>query len=188
VPLNTILAGYQEFRVLAQPSEPWQATEQKSVSVYVFNSVGIGLGLASSLSVGFVMYFRFAKSRSKKVEKSVGTSAVFTVLKKEAPVVVLPAISETKFEGLKGKVLKAYVEALRAVQSATGDSLMPNMTLREYLRASSSKMREALEAFSELTTLAERSLYSPHAPKEEDAEKAENLVSTIRRILSGGIA
>ena len=101
---------------------------------------------------------------------------------------VIPAIPETKFEGLKGNVLKAYVEALRAVQSATGDSLMPNMTLREYLQASSSKLGEAVEAFSELTALAERSLYSPHVPKEEDPEKARNLASTIRRILNNGIA
>jgi hypothetical protein len=188
VPLNTVFAGYQDFRVLAQPSEPWQAVAQKNVSVFVLNSVGMGLALASSLSVGFIMYFRFAKTRSKKAEKSIGTPTVFTLPEEEAPVMVVPAIPETKFEGLKGKVLKAYVEALRAVQSATGESLMLNMTLREYLQASSSKMREALEPFSELTAVAERSLYSPHIPKEEDTEKAENLASTIRRILSGGIA
>ena len=62
------------------------------------------------------------------------------------------------------------------------------MTLREYMRATSSKIGDAVEPFSELTMLAERSLYSPYAPKEEDSEKAENLVSTIRRLLSGGIA
>ncbi len=121
--------------MLAQPSEPWQAAAQKNVSIFVLNSVGIGLALASSLSVGFVMYFRFAKTKNKKAEKSAGTSTVFTLPEKETPVMVIPAIPETKFEGLKGKVLKAYVEALRAVQAATGDSLMPNMTLREYLRA-----------------------------------------------------
>jgi hypothetical protein len=95
---------------------------------------------------------------------------------------------EIKSEGTKGKVLKMYVQTLRAVQLATGDSLMPYTTLREYVRATGSKIGGAADPFSELTTLAERCLYSPYEPKEEDMEKAESLASAIRRILSGGIA
>jgi hypothetical protein len=188
IPLNTVFAGYQILKVSTQPSQPWQAATQKTVSPFVLNSVGLGLALASSLAVVFVMYFRFAKNRNKKAEKLVESSTVFTLPKKEMPVTVIPAIRETKLEGLKGKVLKAYIEALKAVQAATGSSLLPDMTLREYITLTSSKIGEAMEPFAELTTLAERSLYSPYAPKEEDSEKAENLANTLRRILNNAIA
>jgi hypothetical protein len=50
------------------------------------------------------------------------------------------------------------------------------------------KIGEAADQFSELTTLVERSLYSPYAPEEKDLQETENLTSAIRRILSGGIS
>ncbi len=189
VPFNIVFVGYQDLTVSAQPSQPWQFATQKTVSVFVLNSVGVSLALASILAVVFVMYFKFTKAKGRRSEKSTTTSTVFSLPAKEVPVIVAaPAISEMKFKGLKGKVLKAYVEALRSVQNTTHISLLPNMTLREYLQASSSKIGAALEEFSELTALAERSLYSPHAPNEKDAEKAENLAIAIGRRLNGGIA
>ncbi len=186
-PFNTVFVGYQDLTVSAQPSQPWQFATQKTVSVFVLNSVSVSLALASSLAVVFVMYFKFAKTKGRRSEKSTITSTVFSLPASGVSVTVAPAISEMKFKGLKGNVLKAYIETLQAVQTATRISLLPDMTLREYLQASGSKMGEALEAFSELTALAERSLYSPHAPNEKDAEKAENLAIEIGRRLNGGI-
>ena len=63
---------------------------------------------------------------------------------------------------------------------------MPNMTLREYLQTTSPKLKEIANPFSELTVLAEKSLYSPNAPNEADSEKAENLANTIGRTLTDG--
>ncbi len=187
IPLNTVFAGYQTLKVLAQPSEPWHAATQKDASIFALNSVSIGIALAASLSVGLVMYFRFAKARSKNDKKLIGASTVFGVPAKEASAMVIP-IPEAKFEGLKGKVLNAYVEALRAVQTVTGESLMPNMTLREYMVATSLKLRGAAEAFSELTALAEKSIYSPYSPKEEDSARAEDLANIVRRTLTNAVA
>ena len=109
-------------------------------------------------------------------------------MKETAATIVIPSVPTAKFEGLKGKVLKAYVEALSAVQTSTGATMLANMTLREYLRAANAKLGKAAEAFSELTELAERSLYSPYEPKDEAAAKAENLADTIRRNLTDAAA
>lgn len=187
IPLNTAFAGYQDLRVTAQPSEPWQATAETKISVFVLNSASIAIALASSLSIFAVMYTRFTKTRNKK-EKIVEVSTVSVVQEDVKASVSFQSSPEIKSEGIKGKVLKMYVQTLKAVQLATGDSLMPYMTLREYARATGSKIGGAADPFSELTTLAERSLYSSHEPKEEDMGKAESLASIIRRILSGGIA
>ena len=184
VPLNTVFAGYQDVKVSAQPSEPWIAAAQKSASIFVLNSVGIGLSLTSCLSVGFVMYSRFAKTQDKKNKKTVEEPTAFVMHQKEASAAVAPAVPDRHFEGRKGKVLKAYVNALKIVQSATGNSLMPNMTLREYLQTTSPSLKNIANPFSELTGLTEKSLYSPNTPNEEDSEKAENLANTIRRTLT----
>jgi hypothetical protein len=188
VPLNTVFAGYQDFKVSAQPSEPWIAATQKSASTFVLNSVGIVFSLTSALSVGFVMYSRFAKTQDKKNKKAVEEPTAFVMHQKEASAAVAPAVPDRNFEGRKGKVLKAYVNALEIVQSVTGNSLMPNMTLREYLQATSPRLKETAHPFSELTVLTEKSLYSPNAPNEADSEKAEKLANTIRRTLTDGTA
>jgi hypothetical protein len=186
VPLNTVFAGYQDVKVSAQPSEPWIAAAQKSASTFVLNSVGIGLSLTSCLSVGFVMYVRFAKTQGKKTKKNVHEPIALVMPQKEAA--AAPALPDGHFEGRKGKVLKAYANALEIVQSATSNSLMPNMTLREYLQTTSPKLKEMADPFFELTGLAEKSLYSLNSPNEEDSEKAENLANTIRRNLTDGNA
>ena len=184
VPLNTVFAGYQDFKVSAQPSEPWIDATQKSASTFVLNSVGMAFSLTSALSAGFVMYSRFAKTQDKKNKKTVDEPIAFVMPQKETSGAVAPAIPVRDFEGRRGKVLKAYVNALEIVQSVTGNSLMPNMTLREYLLSTSPKLKEMGNPFSELTVLAEKSLYAPDGPDESDSEKAESLANTIRRILT----
>jgi hypothetical protein len=186
IPLNTVLAGYQELTVKAQPTQPWQAAAETKASIFALNSVSTSLALVSSLSVFAVTYFKFAKTKKKKENMLEAETSTISPASNKAATATIPTTPEIKFEGVKGKVLKAYVEALKAVQVATGDSLTSNMTLREYTRVTGSKIGEAADPFFELTTLTEKSLYSPHVPQQEDSEKAENLANTIRRILTSG--
>ena len=181
---SSVLAGYQDLSVRAQPSEPWQATAQTKASVFVLNSVSIGLALATSLSVVFVTYTRFIKSKGKKVQGTVQASAVSTLLERGVGVVV-SSNPELKLEGSKGAVLKAYIEALGRVELATGDSLMPSMTLREFMQQTGARIGKAADPFYKLTMLAERSLYSSHEPETGDLETAKDLAGEIGRILSG---
>jgi hypothetical protein len=186
IPLNTVFAGFQNLKFTVQPTEPWQATVQKNVSVFVLNSVGMVVALASSLSVVFVVYSKLLKNRSRKMDnRPFQTETPAQNTSAETPAIAAQPIPETKFVGVKGRVLQAYIGAYGAVQTATGSSLLANMTLREYMQATSLKAEEAAEPFSHLTALAEKSLYSPHEPTEEDAAEADALASKIRRSLNG---
>lgn len=185
IPFSGILAGDQSLKLTAQPAQAWQATASKSVPVFVLNSISLGLMLVSSLAVVFVLYFRFARGKSKKitipVEKQVNTMAP----KVEMPIVVPAVVAEKKRGGLAGKVIEAYIEAISAVQSATGLSATPTMTIREYLELANVKLRDAKAPFSRLTALTEFALYSTHPTEEAAVEEAEALANTIRRNLSG---
>jgi hypothetical protein len=187
VPFNTVFVGNQNLKVDVVPAESWQAVSQKTQSITVLNSVSIVVALACSFSIVFVMYYRSVGLRNKKGQKPVEIIKAFNLPTNDAG---SKDISETampmmKFEGLKGRVLKAYVEALGSVQSVTGESLMPDMTLHEYLQVTISKIGNASGWFSDLTLLSEKCLYSAQAPNESEAEMAEKLAETIRRTMNG---
>ena len=188
VPFNSVFVGNQDLKVVVVPAESWQAVAQKTEEILALNLVSVGVALACSLSVVFVMCFKFVGVRSKKKGlKSVDALKTYSLPAENASSVGVSGavVPELKFEGLKGRVLKAYVEALGSVQSATAESLMPDMTLREYLQVTSTKLGNAIGAFSDLTLMAERSLYSPYEPKELETDAAEKLANTVGRILSG---
>ncbi len=182
LPINLLLAGFQDVSVSAQPSVPWQAAGQTKVSVFALNSVSVGVVLTSSLSVFFVAFKRASKTRSKKSQQiTIPVESTPTVQMAEIGFSSTPHLS---LEGNRGLVLKAYVDALRILELVTGNSLLPNMTLREFAVKTEDSIGEAKSAFSELTTLAEKSLYSPHDPREEDLGRAQNLVREVGRFLS----
>ena len=187
VPFNTVFVGNQNLKVVVVPAESWQAASQKTQSITVLNSVSIVVALGCSFAIVFVMYFRFAKGRNNKGQKPVEVVEAFSLPSNDtdSEVISQAAMPLMKFEGLKGRVLKAYVEALNLVQKVTGESLMPDMTLHEYLRVTSSKIGNADGSFSDLTLLTERSLYSAYAPIDSEAEYAEKLADTIRRTVNG---
>jgi hypothetical protein len=184
LPLTSLLAGYHDLNVKVQPNEPWQATSQTTVSVFVLNSVSIGIVLATSLVIVFGTYFKFAKSKSKKTR--VIAEALPSLSSPENRVsVVVSSSPDLKLEGSKGVILKAYIEALGRVKLVTREPLMPNMTLREFRQKTSSRIGKAADPFSELTVLTERCLYSSYEPEAEDLERAKDLANEIGRILSG---
>ncbi len=186
IPFSTVLAGDQTLRVVAQPAQPWQAATGKTASVFVLNMVSVGLMLAASLAVVFVLYLRFAKGKSKKITIPVSQEvAEVTASQKEIAVTVPTVVAERKLEGFRGRVIEAYIEALSIVQSVTGVSASLTMTLREYLQSASPKLHDAVGVFSELTLLAEFVLYSTHPTSESDSKRAEELVKEIRRALNG---
>ena len=186
VPLNTAFAGDQTLLVSAKPVQAWQATAETELTVFVLNAVSIGLASVSSFAIVFFLGFRFAKNNKKNL---LMTEAVVGVpeFRKEVPVTAPAGVSERRLEGFKGRVLKAYVEAVGVVQSVTGFSASPTMTLREYVQLVKPKLEVAFEVFSDLTALTEKTLYSAQTVDEADANRAKELATTLRRI-NGGVA
>ena len=62
--------------------------------------------------------------------------------------------------------------------------MKPQMTLREFLKEVTPELSGAARAFVELTSLAERALYSPDVPR-EDGALARNLASKVEKVISG---
>lgn len=186
VPFSTGFAGNQELRVIVVPTQPWQAVAQKTEGIFVFNIFGIVVALVCSFAVVFVIYLRFG-TKVKKSQVSSQAERTFLPSKDVAAVQVVGegSLPVVKFEGLKGRVLMAYVKALNLVQSVSGESLMPDMTLREYLAVAGAKCGDAFKVFSDLTVLAERSLYSSHAITDGEVAAAEQLAEDIGGKLNG---
>jgi len=186
VPFSSVFAGNQELKVIVVPTQPWQAVAQKTEGIFVLNIFGIVVALVCSFAVVFVVYSRFG-SKVKKGQVPSQAEQTFLPSKDVAAVQVVGEVSlpAVKFEGLKGRVLMAYVKALNLVQAVTGESLMPDMTLHEYLVVAGAKCGDVFKVFSDLTVLAERSLYSSHAITEAEAVAAEQLVEDIGGKLNG---
>ncbi len=185
-PISIIFAGNQELKVTAQPSEPWQATTQKTTNIFVLNYISIAVAVASSLAIIFMAYSKYLKNSNKKRETKKTEILLATTQNSEDTIAVAASIPQALFEGTKGRVLKAYLNAVGAIQSVTGENLTPNITLREYLKTTTPKMGKTGDLFSEITALTETSLYSTHQIKPEDAEHAEELANNIRRSLTNG--
>ena len=181
VPFNTAFAGDQTLLVNAKPAEAWYASAETQLTVFVLNALSIGLAAAASFAIVFFLGFRFAKTNKKNLSVA-RTLASVPELSKEASVVVPAGVSERKLDGYKGLIIKAYIEAVKAVESATGLSASPTMTLREYVQLAKPKLEVALDAFTELTSLTEKILYSGQAVEEADVNRSEEL----RRIIISG--
>ncbi|MCW4018904.1 MAG: hypothetical protein NWF00_09550 [Candidatus Bathyarchaeota archaeon] len=185
VPLNAVFAGAQELNVTVKPSESWQASTKTQVNIFLISSANVGFASAAFVSVGVVFYMRFVRSKPKKSEKKDTRAVEITpqLQPEDASADLISSKPEFQFEGAKGKVLEEYNEALRTVETVTQSSLEPQMTLREFLKKVKPKLRGASEAFTALTSIAERALYSPFVPETEDIQKAEALGATIREVL-----
>jgi hypothetical protein len=182
MPLNLLLAGFQELKVGVEPAEPWHAPVQARIRVFIVNPANIGVASAAFISLGAVIYTKLAKAkpRRKQVPEVTPTlrEAMFASTLKP----------EVRFEGVMGKVLEAYFKAMRTIETRTGISMKPHMTLREFLWEAKPKLNGVADAFADLTVLAERTLYSPHVPGVSESLKAEELALTIDRVLGGGAA
>jgi hypothetical protein len=183
IPLSTIFAGTQNIKVSVLPAEPWQGPVQKNVGVFVLNSVSTAISLAASFSICGVLYLKFARSKIKKKEQMIHDN-LEEPHRTATNVAEIPIKSELKFEGVKGKILEAYIEALRNIESLTGITISQNMTLHEFLHLTKQSLGNAVSPFADLTSLAERALYSTNIPEEQDLLKAKGYADEIGRILN----
>lgn len=178
LPSNLILsAGFQRLKITVEPAEPWNAPAQKEMNIFVVNPANIALASVAFVCVGTVIYTTKSKSTKRKERETLRVVS-------PPPKIGLPKITQfptqTKLEGTKGRIVAAYVKALQTVQRATSVSFAPQMTLREFLQAAKPKLHGAADSFADLTFMAERTLYSPYVPTENDAKKADDLTLNIQ--------
>ncbi|MFQ5873371.1 MAG: hypothetical protein ACE5JL_06180 [Dehalococcoidia bacterium] len=182
--LDLVFVGLQELVVEVEPIEPWHSPVEARVKVFVINLTNIGLILAAAASLGVLLHTRRRGRPGKGEAPPPEAPPVAERLAEAAP----RAKPGAKLEGIKGRLLEAYMRAADVVEEATRVRMEPHMTLREFLMGTTPMMYGAVEAFAKLTALAERALYSSHAPEVEEAVEAEKLALEVEEVIRGGVA
>jgi len=182
--IDLSLAAPRELTITVRPVEPWYASRQVRRWIFSINPTSMGIMLIVLLSLGLLLFSRVRTSRPRLREEVVIPEAGL----RETPAVTSPAQPESEFTGIKGRVLASYLSGLEAVEQATGISMEPHDTLREFLNIMLSRLPAATEPFRELTAAAEVALYFAHEPFEEMAAGAERLAATIKEELKRGTA
>lgn len=181
LPLNLALSGFEELRLNVEPAEAWNAPLQVKRTVLVINLADISLVSAAFFSLVGMLYT--GQSRGKPREEAMLVAAEIPS-KLEGRIAEAPLLKpRVELEGVKGRILMAYLKAAGKIQEAVGISMEPHMTLREFLSESKPKLKGATGFFTELTFMAERILYSPYLPANDEALRAEGLAETTMEVL-----
>jgi len=184
MPSDLSLAGPQELSISVEPVEPWYASLEIEREVFAINPAATGLMLAVFLSLGLLLFSRVRTNRPRLREEMVISEGGL----REPPAVTPSPRPESEFTGIRGRMLASYLGGLEAVEKATGISMEPHDTLREFLSITLSRLPAAAEPFRELTTAAEVALYSAREPSGDMAARAEQLAATIKEGLGSGTA
>lgn len=182
-PLDLSLMGPQRLEVTVEPVEPWYGSLKTSEWIFAINPANVGLMLLAGLSLGVVL-LRRARARPLG---SPGETVVPEAESKEPFVAPAPR-ARHEFKGSRGRILLAYLDSVEVVGEAVGIVMIPQTTLREFLRAASPKMTAAVEPFTELTMMAERALYSAHTLEDDVAAEAEALAAQVQEEFHSGAA
>ncbi len=169
-PLDMGAFGPRELIVAVHPAEPWFAPAEVEMDTFIINPIVLTLILSAFFSVGVVVYRRR------------GTIGAVALPSEEPLGIAIPPSGVAGFEGVGG-VLGAYGQALRAAEAVTGMAMKPHTTLREFLGLAFSRLGRVAPAFGELTSLAERALYSPRMLGVEEVARAEELSRMIKEEL-----
>lgn len=182
--LNLVFVGVEDLVVRVEPAEPWHSPVEVKVRVFVLNLTNVGLTFAAAVGMGVLLV---VKRRGRPGPEEWPSPETLLVAESPAKETAAARPGE-RYEGVKGTLLEAYVRAAAVVEEATGVRMEPHVTLREFLREATLGMHGAVEAFARLTALAERALYSSHAPEAELAAEAEKLAVEVEEVLKGGLA
>jgi len=183
-PLDLSLLGPQELTIAIEPAEPWYAPLEVKRWTLTINPLSSGLMLVAIVSLGLMLFSRVRTSPRRPGEE--GLTARARPLKS---LILAPAPGrKPEFTDIKGRILSAYLIGLESVERATGISMAPHTTLREFLNTATPRLSKTIEAFTELTIMAENALYSAHEPDENTAARAERMADTILQEIPGGTA
>ena len=176
LPFQFGIMGHQELKLSIKPTEPWQLSTETKMRIFVINSPLIGIILAIVIPSGVVSI-----RRRRRLEGEGEISPIPSEMRRFAEDISLLHKPEAKLEGTRRTVLQAYFGVVKGVENVTQIPMKPQMTLREFSEEAMPELSGAAEAFDELTDLAERALYSSCAPEKDEALRAENLASQVRR-------
>lgn len=181
LPLAPSLVGQQDLTISVNPVEPWYAPLEVKRHIFTINPINTGLMmLLIVLSLGLIIYKR---DRTQPQEETVISPPPM-----REPAAFIPTRRQAEFTGIKGRILATYTSGLEAVARATGLTMAPHNTLREFLKTIAPRLPNIITPFTELTMMAEIALYSAHSLDEAAASRAAQLAESIEQELYRGTA
>ena len=169
-PLDLNTLGSQKVSVLVHPTEPWFESSETSVQMFIASPIILALLVTAFVSVGVVAYV--GRGRMMGGNTISPENQVWTAPEERR--------REARFDNAKG-IMGAYGRALRVIGDNTGATLKPHMTMREFLSQVIRDLGKVAPAFEELTSLAEKSLYSAHTLQKAEIARSDALCREIEK-------
>jgi hypothetical protein len=178
-PIDLSLIGTQELFVTIEPVEPYYQTFQLKRRLFTVNPASLGIILMGFISVGLLAYSRGITTMVRRRRDIVTPEA-----ESRQPIAEISSAKPTYvFTGIKGQILLAYLDGLGAVETVTGISMAPHITLREFLQMVTPLLTRAIKSFTELTNITEIALYSARELDEGMVTSVKELVVTLKKEL-----
>ena len=212
LPISLWVAGSQKLSVKVIPAEPWLSSPTFAGSVFVLNPTAIAalsgaLIFIAAFSIRIIKQSRRPGKHGSQTEQAPAGPAVIAQTDAEPaqpqeslrlggevdekialPSAIMPQLRMGEAASDRQRVIQSYIRAWRAIEQTVGIRMEPYTTINEFLAIVSPKMNGSRAPFSELTALAEQSLYSRLDPSPEEAAEAEACSRTIQEAISHGNA
>jgi len=177
IPLDFSLMGQRELSVNVEPLEPWAGDSAVKKQLFIINPVFTSLTLLALLTLAFIVLRRRRTADEKEAPQE---EAI------RSPAFITPEVPAIKLTGIKGKIISAYRAGLAIIEKIAGVKMTPDKTLREFLATAVKLLPRIAKPLTELTTLAERALYSNQNPPRKTASLAERMTDDIKKELRRG--
>jgi hypothetical protein len=172
------LVGQETLSIQLLPRESWVAAERVDASLFVVNLFSVGFLALGISSVGAVLVRSRRRRTHRQVPHAVAPSEEDMRALKDPVRVLSPT-------GPRERILAAYLAALAQVEGATGERMAPSTTVREFARQVSARLKGP--AFSQMTEMAELTLYSPHPVSDDSVEQVFRLKSLLEKEIAGAV-
>ncbi|MCD6358559.1 MAG: hypothetical protein J7L90_01190 [Dehalococcoidia bacterium] len=173
------LLGAQPLSVGVFPSQPWCSPVLVSEKIILLNAVTCG-GMLIML-VALVLLMRRKFGADPNVRRLVDVVDVIPASSSSVHLNAASVPSVQLDDSPRGKILKCYLWSAKLIQSVTRVFIKPQQTLREFFCEVEPLLGPAAGFFRQLTSLAERMLYSKYQPTDGDVSCGEQLYQDIDR-------
>jgi hypothetical protein len=175
LPLGLSFSGTHYLNITINPKEPWYESQSLKMRVFVFNPLTAG----SMLLICLIILLVGIISSHKKSASKLQTLDSFREERIYVPIPGTPAISHYNPGGISESIINTYLDAREAISSMTGIFIAPGNTLREFLARCIKFLPWLRQAFSELTELVEKVLYSGVQLGRDSLDKASERARII---------
>ncbi len=179
LPFSFNIAGYQQIKTTLLPTDAWHLPVTKTARIFVINLVFLVITILTLIMAGVILFFKLPAIFRNQKRKTDGILHI------------LPSPNDkkrTRISSLrpqagdhKGIIIYAYYLAVIAVQKLSRIMLQPQMTVREFSHQAKSTLGRMARLFTNLSSLAERALYSRHILGKEEASSAKEAAAKLER-------